>query len=81
MVNREENEAYATIKPGEAYVVFFPQEGSVGLNLQEESSVFKLKWMNIREGEWEEETTIDGGCIAELSTPGNNEWVAVIIKE
>jgi len=81
LVNREENEAYATIKPGEAYVVFFPQEGSVGLNLQEESSVFKLKWMNIREGEWEEETTIDGGCIAELSTPGNNEWVAVIIKE
>jgi len=80
LINRDVNEAYLTFKTGETYVVFFPDKGKVGLDLREFRSAFKLKWMNVREGKWHSEKDVEGGKILELSTPGENEWVAVIQK-
>jgi hypothetical protein len=77
---REENEAYLAAKPGEKYVVFFPDEGEVGLNLNDFSALFKLKWMNVRTGEWHSEKEIEDGKIVNLKTPGENEWVAVLMN-
>lgn len=77
---REENEAYLTASPGEVYVVFFPDEGEVGLNLTGYDSNFMLKWMNVRKGTWTSESTVTGGKNVELKTPGNEEWVAVLAK-
>jgi len=77
---REENEAYLAAKPGEKYVIFFPDEGEVGLNLNDFSVPFKLKWMNVRAGEWHSEKEMEGGGIVNLKTPGGNEWVAVLVN-
>ena len=80
LFEREENEAYLASNPGENYVVFFTDEGKVGLDLTKFKSAFKLKWMNIRERKWHSQEDIEGGKILELSTPGKNEWVAVLTK-
>ncbi len=80
LANRKENEAYLTARPGEVYVLFFPDAGEIGVDLKEYDSSFKLKWMNIRKGEWYNDSTVEGGEIVNLQTPGNNEWVAVLIK-
>lgn len=77
---REENEAYLTTKPGEVYVVFFPDFGEVTLDLSNYTSVFSLKWMDVRKGEWFSEENISGGNRNTLTTPGENEWVAVVYK-
>ena len=76
---REENEAYLAAKPGDKYVVFFPDAGEVEVDLTEYNSAFTLKWMNVRSGEWHSEKEIDGGGIVPLKTPGGNEWVAVVV--
>ena len=80
LLEREENEAYLAVKPGETYVVFFPDEGNVGLDLNHFASGFKVRWMNVRRGLWAEETNVEGGSIVKLQTPGSNEWIAVLTK-
>jgi hypothetical protein len=77
---REENEAYLAVKPGEVYVVFFPDSGKVTLDLSNHSSDFILKWMNVRKGEWFSEENVTGGNRNTLKTPGENEWVTVVYK-
>jgi len=79
--DREENEAYLTAKPGEVYVVFFPDEGEVDVDLSEIDSGFSLKWMEVRKGEWAAEEAISGGDWVKLKTPGEQEWVAVLEKK
>lgn len=76
---REENEAYLAAKPGEVYVVFFPDSGEVTLDLPETNSDFTLKWMDVRKGEWTADKQIEGGGNIVVQTPGINEWVAVLI--
>jgi hypothetical protein len=79
--DREENEAYLTTKTGEVYMVFFPDEGEVGLDLTEYDEDFTLKWMNVRKGEWVSEESIEGAEMVNLKTPGAQEWVAVLIRK
>jgi hypothetical protein len=78
--DREENEAYLTMKPGEVYVVFFPDQGEVGLDLSAYDASFQLKWMDVRKGEWASEHQVQGGNVVSLTTSGENEWVAVVFR-
>ena len=80
LLNRNENEAYLTSKPGEIYVVFFPDNGEVEIDLKEYNSDFKLKWMNVREGTWDSESKLIGGKVAILKTPGSHQWIAVVYR-
>ena len=80
LIERVENEAYLTSKPGEVYVVFFPDKGEVGLDLKRFDYEFILKWMNVREGKWESESKLMGGKIVTLKTPGDHQWVVVVTK-
>jgi hypothetical protein len=61
-------------------VVFFPDEGEVGLDISEYDSAFTLKWMDVRKGEWDSEEKVAGGQVVNLKTPGRQEWVAVLVK-
>lgn len=81
LTNREDNEAFLTSKPGEIYIVFFTNGGDVELDLTLERSGFTVKWMNIRKGEWESETRIEGGRVISLEAPGELEWLAILVKE
>lgn len=80
LLNRDKNEAYLTCKLGETYIVFFPDEGEVGLDLTEYNTDFTLKWMSVREGKWNSENRMSGGGKVKLKTPGSKQWVAVVTK-
>ena len=76
--DRDANEAYATAKPRGAYIVYFTDGGSVGLDLVDASGAYRLRWISIATGEWGAQSEVQGGAIVELDAPGKGGWLAVI---
>lgn len=76
--DRDENEAFLTSQAGKAYVVYFTNGGSVGLDLTSYNKEFNLQWYNVRNGKAEKAAKIKGGQTAVLTAPGEMEWVALI---
>ena len=76
---RDENEAYVTANPGKDYAVYFPDGGSVGLNLSHVSGSVKAKWLDIASSQWTKEEMLEGGGMVTLSPPKAGHW-AVLIK-
>ncbi len=77
--DRQPNEAYAAVRPGRAYVVYFTDGGSVGLDLRKYADQFEVYWVNITTGQWGPKSTLKGGQIVTLSAPGKGHWTAVVI--
>jgi len=76
--DRDENEAYLAAKPGEQYLVFITDGGSVGLDLTGAPGAFTGRWVNINAGEWGEELTLTGGAVVAIQAPAAGPWAAVI---
>ncbi|MBW8039104.1 MAG: hypothetical protein FVQ85_03795 [Planctomycetes bacterium] len=79
--NRETDEAYLAAQPGKRYVLYFTDGGSVALNLKPYKSKFKLRWVDVRSGDWGDRTAIIGGKTVTIAAPKKGPWVGVIIKE
>ena len=77
---REENEAYAAANPGQAYVVYFTQGGSVDLDLRPVNRDLQLRWISVMSGRWGEAVKFRGGSWATLKAPDNDGWVAVVLS-
>jgi hypothetical protein len=75
---RQDDEAYLAAKPGEQYVLFFTDGGSVGLDLKACPGTFALRWVNIRTGDWGPKTGVKGGKTVAIKAPGEGPWVAAI---
>jgi hypothetical protein len=78
--NRKPDEAYLTYIQGEQYALFFPEKGSVDLDLKSVSGTFKLKWLNINKSEWLPEKQISGGKTIQLKPPQDGYWVVFLNK-
>ena len=76
-----DDEAYLTAKPGEKYVVLFPEGGKIGLDLSNFPDEFSGRWISIGSGSWGERFSLEGGSLTEISSPGSGGWFAVIIKD
>lgn len=81
LLNREENEAYLTAKPGEKYLLFFTEGGEIELDLRLALGKFTLKWASIRTGTWSSAGSVTGGGIISLKAPGGLEWIALLEKK
>ncbi|MFQ6131953.1 MAG: hypothetical protein ACE5R4_07960 [Armatimonadota bacterium] len=79
--DREENEAYLAAKPGERYVLFFTDGGSVGLDLDDAAGRFTGRWINVNAGEWGDGIELAGGGVVTCQAPAAGPWVAVITKD
>ena len=89
--DRESNEAYLAAKPGEQYALYFPNGGSVKLDLTDEAGPFEITWISVAMGLITEtaadrgyrpmEKTIEGGGLGSLSAPYKGGWVAAIVKQ
>jgi hypothetical protein len=77
---RDDNEAYLTYIPGEQYAVYFPDGGTVSLDLNDVQGRINLKWLDISQSIWLEEDAVDGGGQVQISTPKEGQWLAVITK-
>jgi hypothetical protein len=76
--DRVADEAYLIYNTGKQYAVYFPNGGSVKLNLSSVSGQFSRKWLNVGSSQWQGETKINGGSTITLSTPSGGNWVALI---
>lgn len=81
---RAEDEAYLAADPGEAYILYFTQQGggSVGLNLEAFAGrQYELSWINIDSGEWGPESRVSGGGIVTVTRPDPGaHWVATLCR-
>jgi hypothetical protein len=78
--DRSPNEAFAAAAAGRAYVVYFTDGGSVGLDLTAAPGTYQLRWMEIASASWNGRTTIDGGQLCELRAPAKGHWLATLVK-
>ncbi|MBN1481768.1 hypothetical protein EH223_05450 [candidate division KSB1 bacterium] len=82
LANREDNEAYVAAKPGTAYAVYFPETGTVDLDMRHvEDDTVKLFWINISTGEWGDTSLVNFQEKIRLQTPSNESWVAIVLRK
>jgi hypothetical protein len=78
MRDRGENEAYLAARPGEAYLLYFTDGGSVEVDLNKHKGVFQLRWVEIGTGRWDKKDRVKAGRWARISAPSKGHWVAVL---
>jgi len=78
--DRQEDEAYLAARPGQKYVLYFTDGGSVKLCLNGHGGTFDVRWVNIATGEWGNQSRIAGGKEVAVSAPGKGGWVAVMVR-
>ena len=76
--DREDNEAYLLAIPGEQYAAYFPDGGSVTLDLSAAEGEFEMRWLNILDSEWTDETEVQAGGSIELIAPGDGHWAVAL---
>jgi hypothetical protein len=78
--DRSENEAYLACAPGRSYAIYFTDGGSVGLDLRDQSGDWKLRWLDLKIGEWAATASQSGSSIATVQAPARGGWIAVITR-
>jgi hypothetical protein len=94
--DRQPNEAFLAARPGDQYVLYFTNGGSVGLDLTNHQGSYQLTWISISEGrtvkdivrpipdpagKYQEASKIPGGSIVTITAPYQGGWVAAIRKD
>jgi len=78
--DRGVDEAYLAAKPGEKYVLYFTDGGSVQLDLNGYDGEFTLKWIDVSTGGWGAEYTFNAGTAVTVDAPKRGGWVAAIVR-
>lgn len=79
--DRAANEAYALAERGRQYAVYFPDGGSVTLDLADANGRWQARWLDIGRSRWTEKTALDGGNAQRLDAPGSGHWAVVLAPE
>tara|TARA_R110002049_G_scaffold38978_4_gene120405 strand:- start:7358 stop:8758 length:1401 start_codon:yes stop_codon:yes gene_type:complete len=75
------NECYLIGKNGMAYVLYFPREGSVKLNLKEDKdSRFNVYQINISNADWENSHLVRGGKIVKVRSKKQDGLIVIFVK-
>ena len=78
LLERQPDEAYLTRIDGEQYALYFPNGGSVRLDLAGVKGAFRLRWLDISHSQWLAPQAIQAGLKVQVTTPGKGHWAAVI---
>lgn len=77
---REENEAYCRALPGKDYLVYFPHEGEVKLNVEPGASKMKARRLDILNGQWTDVDLRGDETSLILKSPGRH-FIYIIASE
>jgi hypothetical protein len=75
--DRAADEAYLAARAGEAYVLYFTDGGSVGLDLRGASGTLDMRWVDIAKGELGSKAELRCGTVVTIAAPRKGAWVAV----
>ncbi len=78
--NREDNEAYLIFNPGRQYAIYFPNGGTVELDIKDSKGTFSAQWLDIHACKWSDAKSIQGGKTVTLSTPEDTGYWACLIQ-
>lgn len=78
LLRRNPDEAYLTHIRGEAYAVYFPDGGSVELDLSGIEGAFRLQWLEAATGNWSNSTQVEGSQTITLDPPSDGHWIALL---
>jgi Family of unknown function (DUF6298) len=88
---RESNEAYLAARPGQSYALYFPNGGSVELDLSDAPGTFGITWISVSMGVVTQSSaaggyrlmdkTLQGGGVVTISAPYKGGWVVAIVKK
>jgi hypothetical protein len=79
LTDREPNEAYCLAEEGRQYAIYFPEGGETGLEMSGSAGSANLRWLNITESAWLDTEILDLNRRMTIRTPGEGQWVALII--
>lgn len=75
------DEAYLAFAPGKVCVVYFPQGGSVTVDVSDLTNDLMVKWININTGDWGPTSKMDDGMQVKLDAPDVGNWCAIIANQ
>jgi len=78
--DRAPNAAYISANPGQSYILFFSDGGSVTVDFSEASGLFTLVWIDIRKGQISAEQIFQGGSPTSIHAPSSGPWTAVFTR-
>jgi hypothetical protein len=81
LAEREANEAYCLAEPGRQYAVYFPDGGTVQLDVSAAQGTLQVRWLDIARGVWHEPQQIQGGATLELKTPASGHWAVLVRRD
>ncbi|MBD3276217.1 MAG: hypothetical protein GF372_12950, partial [Candidatus Marinimicrobia bacterium] len=70
-----------TYMPGKEYALYFPEGGSIQLDLTDANGQFTIQWLHIEKSEWTNKEKITAGTIVTLEVPAQGKNWAVVIKK
>ena len=76
--NRRENQAYALANIGKEMVVYFPESGTIDIDLSLFDADLTLQWLDINQSEWLNQMSVHGGKVVALTTPSQGHWAVLI---
>jgi hypothetical protein len=79
--DRRPNEAYLTAEPGRQYALYFPDGGSVKLDLSDAGGRLQARWLDIMQSRWTDEETVVGGRTVELKAPEKGHWAVLLTAD
>ncbi|MFP3896668.1 MAG: hypothetical protein ACLFV5_07525, partial [Anaerolineales bacterium] len=79
LANRRD-EVYVAADPGRAYVLYYADGGTVGLDLTEHRGRFSVRWIDVGRGAWDAEDVLHGGDVVTLPAPGAGGWLAAVVR-
>jgi hypothetical protein len=77
--DREPNEAYCLAQPGKQYAVYFPNGGSVTLDVSAATGTLEIRWLDIARGAWQPARRVAGGGTVRLKAPDTGHWAVLIV--
>ncbi|MFV2070295.1 MAG: hypothetical protein ACC645_25290, partial [Pirellulales bacterium] len=69
--------AYLTRIDGQQYAVYFPDGGSVELDLTDVTGTFRQRWLNIEKSQWGDPAEVKTGAKVPLAPPGRGHWAVL----
>jgi hypothetical protein len=79
--DRLPNEAYCLAEAGSQYAVYFPDGGSVDLNVSETRGPLTIRWLDLERSQWAESTSANAEGSIRLEPPGRGHWAALVLAE
>ena len=75
------NEAYCLAEEGRQYAIYFTDGGEVNIDLSQLRKKGTIRWLDINKSEWSKPEKIKGKGAVKITSPGQGQWVALIIAE